>query len=59
MTYKAKITIKLERGSEPEINYNLAKKQLRDISNGIIKELQKRLQPVRNLVSVSLEEEEY
>ena len=58
MTYKAKIIIKLEKGSEPEINYNLAKKQLKDIANGLIKELEKRLQPVKNLVSVSFEEED-
>lgn len=58
MGYKAKIIIRMERGNEPKTNYDLAKKQLNDIANGIIKELERKLQPVRNLVSVSFEEEE-
>jgi hypothetical protein len=57
MTYKAKIILKLEKGNEPEVNYELAKEQLKDIAERLIKELEKRLQPVRNLVAVSFEEE--
>jgi hypothetical protein len=59
MTYKIKLEIYLTKGNEPEINYKLAKKQLKAIVEGISKELKKKLEPVKNNVNILIAEEDY